>query len=284
MNDAITWIDGAWKSGNPPLMGAVDHCTWLSSVAFDGARAIRGAAPDLDLHCARAIRSAEMIGMKPKVSVAEIMKLAWEGIARLPREAELYVRPLFYASDGWLAPNPDTTRFALTLEDAPLPEFKGFSASLSPLRRPSPETAPTEAKVSGLYVHVGRISAEVEARGFNTAVVLDLNGNVAEFAAANLFIVKNGAVHTPVANRTFLNGITRQRVIKLLRAAKIEVEERTLTYAEVLEADEIFSTGNYAKVMPCTRIETRNLQPGPVTTKARDLYFDWAKTQTRPAS
>jgi branched-chain amino acid aminotransferase len=283
MNDAITWVDGEWKSGNPPLMGAVDHATWLSSVAFDGARAIRGAAPDLDLHCARAIRSAEMIGMKPKVTVAEIMKLAWEGIARRPREAELYIRPLFYAADGWLAPNPDTTRFALTLEDAPLPEFKGFSASLSPLRRPSPETAPTEAKVSGLYVHVGRISSEVEARGFNTAVVLDLNGNVAEFAAANLFIVKNGVVHTPVPNRTFLNGITRQRVIALLRQAKIEVQERTLTFAEVMEADEIFSTGNYAKVMPCTRIETRDLQPGPVTTKARDLYFAWAKTQTKPA-
>jgi branched-chain amino acid aminotransferase len=281
MNDAITWVDGEWKSGNPPLMGAVDHATWLSSVAFDGARAIRGAAPDLDLHCARAIRSAEMIGMKPKVTVAEIMKLAWEGIARQPREAELYIRPLFYAADGWLAPNPDTTRFALTLEDAPLPEFKGFSASLSPLRRPSPETAPTEAKVSGLYVHVGRISAEVEARGFNTAVVLDLNGNVAEFAAANLFIVKNGSVHTPVPNRTFLNGITRQRVITLLRQAKVEVRERTLTFGEVMEADEIFSTGNYAKVMPCTRIETRDLQPGPVTTKARDLYFTWAKTQTR---
>lgn len=282
MTEAITWVDGAWKGGNPPLMGAVDHCTWLSSVVFDGARALRGAAPDLDLHCARAIRSAEMIGMKPKISVAEIMALAWEGIGRMPRDAELYIRPLFFASDGWLAPNPDTTRFALTLEDAPLPEFKGFSATLSPLRRPSPETAPTEAKVSGLYVHVGRISAEAEARGFNTAVVLDLNGNVAEFAAANLFIVKNGTVHTPAPNRTFLNGITRQRVIALLRAAKVEVQERTLTFAEVMAADEIFSTGNYAKVMPCTRIETRNLQPGPVTTKARDLYFDWAKTQTKP--
>src|SRR5690349_5870264 len=95
MNNAITWVDGTWKSGNPPLMGAVDHSTWLSSVAFDGARAIRGAAPDLDLHCMRAIRSAELIGMKPKVAVAEIMKLAWEGIARMPRETDLYIRPLF---------------------------------------------------------------------------------------------------------------------------------------------------------------------------------------------
>jgi branched-chain amino acid aminotransferase len=279
---ALTWIDGTWHEGNPPLMGAVDHATWLSSIAFDGARAFRGCAPDLDRHCARAIRSAEMIGLKPKLTAAEIVRLAWEGIARLPSGIELYVRPLFHAAGGGVAPDPATTRFALTLEEMPLPAFKGFSASLSPMRRPSPETAPTEAKVAGLYAHVGRISAEAEARGFNTGVVLDLNGNVAEFAAANLFTVRNGIVHTPVPNRTFLNGITRQRVIALLRQARIEVVERTMTYADVTAADEIFSTGNYAKVMPCTRIETRDLQPGPVTTRARDLYFEWAKTQGRP--
>jgi branched-chain amino acid aminotransferase len=279
---ALTWIDGTWHEGNPPLMGATDHATWQASVVFDGARAFRGCAPDLDRHCARAIRSAELIGLKPKISAEEIVRLTWEGIARLPSSAELYVRPLFFATNGWLAPDPAATRFALTLEDAPLPQFKGFSATLSPLRRPSPETAPTEAKASGLYVHVGRISAEAGSRGFDTGVVLDLNGNVAEFAAANLFTVRNGVVHTPAPNRTFLNGITRQRVIALLRQARIEVVERAMTYAEVTEADEIFSTGNYAKVMPCTRIETRDLQPGPITTKARDLYFEWAKTQVRP--
>ena len=279
---ALTWIDGTWHEGNPPLMGALDHATWLSSIAFDGARAFRGCAPDLDLHCARAIRSAELIGLKPKISAPEIARLVWDGIARLPPEMELYVRPLFYAADGGVAPDPATTRFALTLEDMPLPGFKGFSATLSPMRRPSPETAPTEAKVSGLYAHVGRISAEAEGRGFNTGVVLDLNGNVAEFAAANLFMVRNGVVHTPVPNRTFLAGITRQRTITLLRQARVEVVERTITYAEVKEADELFSTGNYAKVMPCTRIETRDLQPGPITTKARELYFEWAKTQVRP--
>jgi branched-chain amino acid aminotransferase len=280
--DALTWLDGAWHPGNPPLMGATDHATWLSSVAFDGARAFRGLAPDLELHCARAIRSATMIGLAPTMSAADIARLAWEGIARFPSDAELYVRPLFYATNGWLAPDPAATRFALTLEAMPLPDFKGFSATLSPLRRPSPETAPTEAKVSGLYVHVGRISAEAEARGFDTAVVLDLNGNVAEFAAANLFYAKDGVVHTPVPNRTFLNGITRQRIIRLLRASGTEVHERTIGFAEVMDADEIFATGNYAKVTPCTRLENRALQPGPIAARARDLYFEFAKSATRP--
>ena len=114
MADSITWVDGVWKTGNPMLMGALDHATWLSSVAFDGARAFRGCAPDLELHCARAIRSAEMIGMRPKVTVADIVRLTWEGLARLPAEAEMYVRPLFYAPEGWLAPNPDSTRNSTT--------------------------------------------------------------------------------------------------------------------------------------------------------------------------
>src|SRR5690606_40643937 len=131
MPDALTWFDGSWHEGNPPLMGATDHATWLSSVAFDGARAFRRLAPDLDRHCARAVRSAELIGLRPALPSARIVQLAWEGIARFPPDAELYIRPLFFASAGWLAPDPASTRFALTLEQAPLPEFKGFSACLS---------------------------------------------------------------------------------------------------------------------------------------------------------
>jgi branched-chain amino acid aminotransferase len=106
--------------------------------------------------------------------------------------------------------------------------------------------------------------------------MLDPIGNVAEFATANLFIAKDGIVHTPVPNGTFLNGITRQRVIKLLRQVGTQVEERTLTFAEVLAADEVFSTGNYGKVLPTTRIEQRDLQPGPVAAKARAFYWEFA--------
>src|SRR5206468_2436521 len=80
-------------------------------------------------------------------------------------------------------------------------------------------------------------------------------GNVAEFSSANLWIAKDGAAHTPVPNGTFLNGITRQRVIRLLRAAGVEVHERSMTFQDVLDADEVFSTGNYGKVMPITGVD-----------------------------
>jgi branched-chain amino acid aminotransferase len=88
-------------------------------------------------------------------------------------------------------------------------------------------------------------------------------------------------VHTPVPNGTFLNGITRQRVIRLLREAGVDVLERPIVYDEVLEADEVFSTGNLDKVVPVTRLDGRDYQPGPLYQKAREIYFDWAETQTR---
>jgi branched-chain amino acid aminotransferase len=106
--------------------------------------------------------------------------------------------------------------------------------------------------------------------------MLDALGAVSELATANLWLVKDGEAHTPVPNGTFLNGVTRQRVIALLRGAGVTVRERSIRWPEFLDADEVFSTGNYAKVMPVTRIESRNLQPGPIFAKARQLYWDFA--------
>ena len=118
---------------------------------------------------------------------------------------------------------------------------------------------------------------EAAAAGFQNAVLLDPDGNVAEFATANLFFVTaDGAVVTPAANGTFLAGITRARVIKLLAAAGIEVEQRTVRPQELDAAREIFSTGNYGKVMPCTRYGARALPIGPIATLARERYMVFA--------
>jgi branched-chain amino acid aminotransferase len=117
---------------------------------------------------------------------------------------------------------------------------------------------------------------EARGRGFDNALVRDLLGNVAETGTANVFMVKDGIVLTPAPNGSFLAGVTRRRVIALLREAGIEVQERALNAADFFDADEIFSTGNYSKVVPVTRIEERELQPGPVQAKARRLYWEWA--------
>ena len=272
---AWTYIDGRWVEGNPPVLGPMSHATWLSSIIFDGARAFEGVTPDLDLHCQRAVRSAENMLMKPMLSAGEIEEIAREGVRKFPKNAELYIRPMFFAEGGWIDPDPTTTRFMISVYESPLPKG-GFSACVSQFRRPSPETAPTDAKASCLYPLAGRIMMDAKNKGFENAIVRDLNGNVAEFATANLFFVKDGVVHTPQLNGTFLPGVTRARIIDLLRTAGHKVEERNVKLKDVQEADEVFSSGNYAKVQPCTRIEDRHLQAGPVYKRARELYWEFA--------
>lgn len=275
---ALAFTDGEWHEGNPKILGPQHHAVWLSSVVFDGARAFGGVAPDLDLHCARTVTSARMIGLEPQITGAEITDLSWEGIGRFPSGSELYICPMFYAEAGFVVPDPGSTRFVLTVYEAPLPEPTGFSACLSSYRRPAKDMAPTEAKASCLYPNVARVGREATQKGCDTAVVRDPNGNVAEFAYTNLFFAKDGVVHTPAPNGTFLNGITRQRVVGILRGAGIEVFERAIDFSELLAADEIFSTGNYAKVQPCVRLEDREFSSGPVYARARELYFEFARS------
>jgi len=273
---AICFRDGSWQSGNVPLMGSLTQAAWLASMVFDGARAFGGVAPDLDKHCARAIRSARVMGLEPSVSAGEIEELAWDGISRFPKGTELYVRPMFWAEEGMVTFNPASTQFALVVHREPMPAPTGFTAHLSRFRRPGPEQAPTQAKASCLYPIASMAQSAAKAAGFGNAVMMDPLGHVAEFTGSNIMIVKDGVVHTPVPNGTFLNGVTRQRVTGLLRGAGYAVHERTIDPHELDDADEIFSTGNYGKVMPVIGWEQRSLQPGPIYQRARDLYWDFA--------
>lgn len=270
----LTYFNGQWNEGNVPLYGAMDHSLWMGSSVFDGARAIRGRLPDLRAHLERVVASSDKLGLRCPLSVDAMEALVREGVAKFPPDAELYVRPLVFATEGFLIADPDKAGFALTLFDAPLPGFAGFSACLSTLRRPEADMAPTDAKASALYANSTRALREAKARGFDQPVMLDARGNVAEFAASNIFLVTpQGAVVTPVPNGTFLAGITRARVIALLGEAGVKVEERVVKPEELGTAREIFSTGNYGKVLPCVRYEDRTLEIGPVARKARELYL-----------
>ena len=286
MSDAaltsICYFNGQWAEGEVPLMTSATNAAWLANAVFDGARAFEGVAPDLDLHCQRVIRSAEGLLMKPALTGEQVLALAREGIAKFPADAPLYIRPMFWAESGLVAIDPDSTRFALVISKMPLPDpNKGFSLCLSPYRRSTPEQMPTHAKAACLYPIAGMAIADAKKRGFDNAVMRDLVGNVAELTAQNIMLVKDGVVHTPVPNGTFLNGITRQRVIGLLRDAGVTVQERTIRPEELLEADEIFSTGNHGKVVPCVRYDSRTLEAGPMYRQARELY--WAFAHSRSA-
>ncbi|MCW9044747.1 MAG: branched-chain amino acid aminotransferase [Alphaproteobacteria bacterium] len=277
---ALTYQDGEWREGKHPVIGPRDHAMWLSSIVFDGARSLGGIAPDLDLHCARSITSAKALGMEPKIKAEEITRLAWEGIKLFPDDAELYICPMFYAEEGFIYPHPESTRFLLCIYESPIPKEAPFTACLSSFRRPARDMAPTEAKASCLYPNSARAEREAMERGFDHAVVRDPANNVAEFGFMNLFMVKEGVVYTPAINGTFLNGITRQRAIKILLEDGVEVKECALTFEEVLQGDEVFASGNYAKLLPCAKLEQTTFEIGPVYKRLRKHYFDWAKTCT----
>ncbi|OZI74095.1 branched-chain amino acid aminotransferase [Bordetella genomosp. 12] len=277
--DALFWYNGQWLTDNPKLLGPADHAFWMASMVFDGARAFRGLTPDLDLHCQRVVRSAERMLMKPKLSAPEIETLCREAVARFPAGSELYIKPMFYCADGFLLPDAEKTQFVLHVFKVPMPGTQGFSACFSEFVRSWPNMAPTDAKASCLYPNGQRAIAAAAARGFDNAIMCDGDGNVAEFASSNIWIAKDGIVATPVPNGTFLNGITRQRVLALLRADGVDVQERSLTRADVEQADEVFSTGNYGKVVHVNRVEQRELPYGPMAQRAHGLYMRYAESQ-----
>ena len=274
-----TWYEGRWHEGNAPIIGAADHVAWLGSQVFDGARQFEGTRPDLDLHSARIIDSARAMGMTPPVDADTVQGLMEEGCKHFAADAALYLRPMMWSREGTpgiIDIDPDSTGFAVCIETLPMPQPGDYSLTVSPYCRPRPDMAMTQAKAGSLYANNGRIMAEARARGFHNALSLDIDGNVAETASTNVFLVRDGEVRTPVPNGTFLNGLTRQRIIKLLRADGVTVHEDSLTVDDFRDADEIFATGNIAKVMPVARLDDRTLPPGPIAKRAREMYWDYA--------
>jgi len=277
-----TWFEGDWHDGNIPVTRAADHVAWLASQVFDGARRFEGVMPDLDLHCARLIRSAEAMSMVPPIDGPTLEGIVRDGVARFAPGNALYIRPMMWtcdSGDGVIDVDPASTAYAICLEEVPMPPVEGFSLTVSSFRRPRQDMALTEAKAGSLYPNNARIMAEARAHGYSNALSLDIDGNVAETSSTNVFLARDGEVFTPVPNGTFLNGLTRQRVIGLLREDGAPVHEATLQVADFETADEIFVTGNIGKVIPVSRFRERDLNIGPVARRARALYWDWALSQ-----
>lgn len=282
-DNIVTWFDGTWHKGNPAVARAADHGLWLGTVVFDGARHFDGATPDLDRHLERVNRSAATMGMEPTHTVADMSALTREGLAMFAPETAVYIRPMYWTTEGAdptvIMADPGSAVFCLCLEAHPMPP-PGAGATLTRTRftRPNLASALTDAKAACLYPNNARMLREAKAKGFTNALVTDMLGNVAETATANVFMARDGEVFTPVPNNAFLNGVTRQRVIALLRADGVAVHETTLGYGDFEMADEVFMTGNMAKVTPVTAFDDVSYQHGPTAKRALSLYRDWARS------
>ena len=277
-----TFFEGSWHRGDKAVINAADHGAWLGSNVFDGARYFNGVAPDLLAHCERVNLSAKALMIRPNTSAPEMFEIVWEGLKLFPRDAAVYIRPMYWAINGdmtAIVPERETVGFAVCLEEIPLaPENSSVRLTRTKFRRPVLEDAVVNAKAGCLYPNNARMLVEARSKGYDNALVADAMGNVAETATANIFMVKDQEIFTPIANGTFLAGITRSRHIKNLRAEGYKVHEDVLSFQDFLEADEVFMSGNMNKVTAVSAFDERNYQFGPVTKKVRSLYWEWAKS------
>ena len=278
--DIRTYHDGRWHEGDPAVIRAADHGAWLGTSVFDGARMFEGVTPDLEAHCARVNASARALMITPTVETEDMVEIVKDGLKAYAPGTAVYIRPMYWALEGGdlaVLPKEGATGFAISLEAIPMPP-EGASARLTRtrFRRPVIEDAVCNAKAGCLYPNNARMLAEARSKGFTNALVTDAMGNVAETATANIFMVRDGVAFTPIPNGTFLAGITRARHIANMRADGIEVVETVLTFADFEQADEVFMSGNMQKVTPVTAFDDVAYQPGPVTARVRELYWDWA--------
>jgi branched-chain amino acid aminotransferase len=275
-----TYFNGAWHDGDIPVIRAADHGAWQATTVFDGARYVDGLAPDLLAHCERVVRSAKALSLNPGKTGQEIFDIIWDGLKRYPTDVAVYVRPNFFGIDGGhygIVPGDGEAGFYVCLEEAPMAAPDAASRlATTQFHRPVLATAVLGAKAGCLYPNNARMLMEARAKGYDNALVTDAMGNVAETATANIFMVRDGEAFTPIPNGTFLNGITRQRHIANLRADGVTVTETVLSFDDFRAADEVFMTGNLNKVTPVLEFDGTHYQHGPITKRARELYWDWA--------
>ena len=275
-----TYFEGTWHDGDVPIMRAADHGSWLGTTVFDGARAVKGLTPDLLPHCARVNRSAEALMLTPTETAEAMVEIVHEGLKAYAKGAAVYIRPMYWGIDGDLSaivPSPAATGFAICLEEIPMAAPDAAVAlTTTQFRRPVLESSVVNAKAGCLYPNNARMLAEARAKGYANALVADALGNVAETATANIFMVRDGEIFTPIPNGTFLSGITRARHISNLAADGVHVRECVLSFDDFHEADEVFMSGNMSKVTPVKEFDGTHYQIGPVTRRVRELYWDWA--------
>ena len=282
-NNIRTYYNGQWSDKDVAIMRAADHGSWLGSTVFDGARFFDGVIPDLWSHCDRVNQSADALMITPTVTADEMVAIIWKGLKLFPSNSAVYIRPMYWALDGGdlaIIPKENSTGFAICMEDIPMAD-QASSATLTTtsFRRPVLEDNVVNAKAGCLYPNNARMLAEARKKGFSNALVCDVMGNVAETATANIFLVKDCEVFTPIPNGTFLAGITRDRHISNLQKNGFTVVERVLSISDFLEADEVFMSGNMMKVTAVSAFQNKSYQLGPITRQVREMYWDWALSE-----
>ena len=275
--DGWIWYDGGLVPWRDAKLHVLSHGLHYGSCVFEGERAYGGQIFKCTEHSERLRRSAEYLDFEIPYSVEEI-----DAAKKLTLEksglADAYVRPVAWRGSEMMgvAAQDNTIHLAIAVWDwpsyfDPATKMKGIRLDMAEYRRPDPATAPCHSKAAGLYMICTISKHKAERKGYADALMLDWQGRVAECTGANVFFIKDGAIHTPLAD-CFLDGLTRRTVIDLAKRRGFEVQERRILPDELESFNECFITGTAAEVTPVSEIGPWRFQPGNMTKVLMEDY------------
>ncbi len=279
---SVIWMDGQFITWNKAQVPVLTHALHYASAVFEGERSYQGKVFKLSEHNQRLHRSAQQLGFTIPYSVEELNSITEELVA-MNNLQDAYIRPIAWCGEETMSVASHSCKVHVAIIAWQWKSYfsddqimkKGLKLMwadwLRPSPSPSPSTAPVTAKAAGLYM-IGSLSKnKAEQAGFHDALMLDYRGYIAECTGANFFMIKNGVIHTPIAD-CFLNGITRQTIIALAREHQIPVVECHIHPDEVVSADEVFITGSAVEVAPVSQIGNSFFKIGPITQIIIEAY------------
>ena len=269
--DGLIWMNGEFVAWNDAKCHVITQGMHYASSVFEGERAYKGKIFKSEEHTKRLFKSAATLGIDIPFSEDEINEAKDELIKKMNLE-DCYVRPIVWrgSQQMGLSTSKSDVNVAIAVWDDWASYFKiedrkaGLRLITSPWKRPSPDTAPCEAKASGPYVICTMSKSFAENKGFHDALMLDYRGYVAEGTGANIFFIKDNEIHTPIPD-CFLNGITRQTVIEMLSNQGFEIIERHIEPNEIANYEEAFLTGTAAEITPIQSIDDIKFNTGDST-------------------
>ena len=286
--EGIIWFDGAMVPWRDAKIHVLSHGLHYGSSVFEGERAYGGVIFKSLAHAERLRRSAELLDFAVPYSAAEIVA-AKESVLKVSGLQDAYLRPVAWRGSEMMGVSAQGNTIHLAIAAWEWPSYfdaatkmKGIRLDIADYRRPDPRTAPCASKAAGLYMICTISKHRAENKGYADALMLDFEDNVAECTGANVFFIRDGAIHTPTADR-FLNGITRQTVIDLARRRGITVTERRIRPEEMADFSECFITGSAAEVTPVAEIGPYRFVPGAITQTLMDDYLAEVQPQARAA-
>jgi branched-chain amino acid aminotransferase len=268
--DGFIWMNGKSIPWRDAKVHVLTHGLHYGSCVFEGERAYGGTIFKSKEHSERFKKSAELLDFEIPYSVAEIDAAKAE-VLRLNGGGDQYVRPVAWRGSEMMAVSAQANKINVAIATwawpsmfDPATKMKGIRLDIAEYRRPDPACAPVRSKAAGLYMICTISKHKAEKKGYSDAVMFDWQGRVAECTGANIFFIKEGKIHTPLAD-CFLDGITRQTVIALARARQIEVVERRIMPEEMASFEECFVCGTAAEVTPVAEIGPYTFRPAKMS-------------------